>query len=254
MPTAERLRALRAYAALTFTLSQADKDVLRAAANTVVPAETVFTRFHTSGKMYPAGGDSGVVDFIDNFLVGGFLFAAGARRPPYVQLPAGVTKPAFPASGAGASWAVKQIGWLGDGARPSRPVPWPSELARLQALYRAGIDDLNARARALTAGTAGFADAGAAAVRDPILRQLHIEEAGAYDGKGEGNQPFFFTFLDHCCYACFADPAYGGNPGYVYWEMVNFPGPSFVRAGGPGPGQGWTWKALMGQFNRDWPA
>jgi len=255
LPAVLRLQAMRAYATLSFALSQADRDVLHAAANVVVPSETVFTRFNPAGKVYPAGGDAGVVDFIQNFLVGEFIFAAGAKRPPYVKLPAGVGAPAWPASGAGYMWPVKAMGWLGDAARPSRPYAWPSELARLQQLYRAGIDNLDQLAVAASGGIAkGFADPAAAPFREPILRTLHAQEAAQYDGQGEGNQPFFLTFLDHCCYACFGDPAYGGNPNYIYWEMVNFPGPSFVNGGGPSPGQGWTWKALTGPFNRDWPA
>jgi hypothetical protein len=41
---------------------------------------------------------------------------------------------------------------------------------------------------------------------------------------------------------------YGGNPGWVYWRMIGFTGPSFVNGGGPGPGQGWTADQMAAQF------
>jgi hypothetical protein len=243
-----RLDALRAYAALDFSLTPHERAVLTAAADTVMPASRVVTRHDPPpGRLFPSAGQTGAVDFIANLLDGSLLFAAGVRRPPYVRLPAGVTAPAFPGSGPMPLWPVKAMGWLGDPRpRPTRPRPWPSELARLQALYRQGVRDLDAAATPL-----GFA-AAPALLREAILRERHALEALAYDGHGEGGQPFFLTLLDHVAQACFADPAYGGNRGWVYWELVDFPGPSFIHAGGPSPGQGWTWRDLTGPFDRTW--
>jgi len=252
VPLRLRLNALEAHAALSFAFTAHERDVLRAAANTVVPGATVITRTSPPpGRFFPGAGDTGAVDFIENLLSGRMIFAAGARRPPYVALPPGVVAGTFPNSGALPMWRVKAIGWFGDqGGLPTRRRPWPSELQRLQGLYRNGVATLDALAQQVP-GTAGF-DAAPAAQRELILRRFHAQDAAAYDGQGEGGQPFFLTLLDHVAQACFGDPVYGGNRDYVYWELINFSGPSFVDGGGPGPGQGWTWRDLTGPFDRRW--
>jgi hypothetical protein len=186
----------------------------------------------------PSAADTGAVDYIENLLAGSMIFAAGVRRPPYVLRDA----PVFPSQGAYPLWAVKRMAWFGDGPRPTRPTPWPSELLRLQALYRNGVVTLDR-----AAAPDGF-DTAPAAQRELILRALHAQEAQQYDFKGEGNQPFFFTLLDHVAQACFGDPVYGGNRDWVYWRMIGFSGPSFVSFAGPGPGQGWTADDMAGQF------
>ena len=242
-PLPLRMRSLEAAASLSFGLTAHERAVLAAAANTVAPGATVQTR---GGPMtVPAAGDAGAVDYIANLLGGALLFAAGVRRPPYVPLPPGVTAPLFPHSGADTLWLVKRIAWFGDAPRATRPWAWPAELQRLQTLYRDGVAGLDAAVSPLT-----FDDAAAAPLREPVLRALHATEAAAYEGQGEGDQPFFLTFLDHVAQACFGDPVYGGNRNWVYWEMVNFSGPSFINAGGPAPGQGWTWQQMTGPFQR----
>ncbi|TMB89561.1 MAG: gluconate 2-dehydrogenase subunit 3 family protein [Chloroflexi bacterium] len=236
-----RARSLDALATLTFSFTLHERAVLKAAANTIAPGATVSTR---NGTMtVPSAGDAGAAAYIETLLGGAFLFAGGVRRPPYVPLPAGVTAPLFPHAGADALWAVKRMGWFGDAARLARPWAWPSELQRLQTLYRNGVSALDAAVAPLT-----FDAAAAAPLREPVLRQLHASEAAAYDGQGEGKQPFFLTLLDHVAEACFGDPVYGGNHDWVYWRMVNFSGPSFINGGGPAPGQGWTWQQLAGPF------
>jgi Gluconate 2-dehydrogenase subunit 3 len=236
LPLPLRLRALGAYAAAAFTFTPHQRAALAAAADTVVPGGTVSTR-HGSLTV-PSAGEAGVADYIENLLSGAMIFAAGVRRPPYVVPDA----PIFPAAGAYPLWTVKRIGWYGDGPRPTRPYPWPAELQRLQQLYTAGIAVLDNAVAPLTFDTAPGPQ------REAVLRALHAEEAAQYDGRGEGKQPFFLTFLDHVAQACFGDPVYGGNPNWVYWRMIGFTGPSFVDAGGPGPGQGWTADDMAGQF------
>jgi Gluconate 2-dehydrogenase subunit 3 len=242
-PLSLRLRALDAVAALSFAFTTHQRAVLMAAANTVAPGATVQTRRGTMSV--PSAGDAGAVDYIENLLSGALLFAAGVRRPPYVPLPAGVTAPLFPGSGADPLWRVKRLGWYGDEPRPTRPWRWPSELKRLQALYRDGVRSLDAAVAPLT-----FDADAAGPLREPVLRRLHADEAAAYDGQGEGGQPFFLTLLDHVAEACFGDPVYGGNPGWVYWDMLSFSGPSFINSGGPAPGQGWSWQQMTGPFQR----
>jgi hypothetical protein len=236
LPIPLRMRAVEAYAATAFTFTPHQRAVLQAAASTVVPGSTVQTRHGT--MTVPGAGDSGAVDYIENLLSGAMIFAAGVRRPPYVLTDA----PVFPAGGAYPLWAVKRIGWYGDGPRPTRPYAWPSELQRLQQLYRDGVAALDAATSPQTFDTAPQPQ------RETVLRALQAQEMLQYDGRGEGSQPFFLTLLDHVAQACFGDPVYGGNRGWVYWRMIGFSGPSFVNAGGPGPGQGWTADDMASQF------
>ena len=238
VPLPMRLRALNWVVAGSFELSGHERAVLKAAANTVIPGGTVMTRL--GPKTVPSAGDAGAVDFIESLLNGTLLFAAGVRRPPYVMPSA----PVFPKAGEFPLWKVKRMGWFGDGPRPARPTDWPSELTRLQSLYRDGIAALDTMAAPLTF------DQLPAPAQEALLRRRQAEETAGYNGQGEGDQPFFLTFLDHLAQACFGDPVYGGNRDWVYWEMINFSGPSFVNAGGPGPGQGWTWQQLTGPFQR----
>ena len=239
LPLELRLGALEALAVTGFAFSDHERRVLTAAADTVGPGGSVQTRL--GPKTVPGAGEAGAVDYIQNLLDGALIFAAGVRRPPYVLAGA----PVFPRPGADQLWAVKRMGWFGDPTpRPTRPYAWPSELARLQALYRNGVAGLDRATAPL-----GF-DQAPAPQREAVLRALQAAEVAAYDGQGEGGQPFFLTFLDHVAEACFGDPAYGGNRGWVYWDMLNFSGPSFINAGGPGPGQGWTWQQMTGPFQR----
>jgi hypothetical protein len=236
LPIPLRLRALDAYAATAFAFTAHQRAVLAAAADTVVPGGTVSTR-HGSMTV-PSAGEAGAVDYIENLLSGTMIFAAGVRRPPYVVPDA----PVFPSHGAYPLWTVKRIGWFGDGPRPTRPHPWPSELQRLQRLYAEGIAALDSAVAPLTFDTSP------APLREATLRAMHAQEAAAYNGRGEGNQPFLLTLLDHVAQACFGDPVYGGNRDWVYWRMIGFSGPSFVSFGGPGPRQGWTADDMAGQF------
>jgi len=250
LPVTMRIRAAQAYAASAFAFTAHERAVLVAAADTVIPAATVRGRMGT--MTVPGAGETGAVDFIENLLTGSLIFAAGTQRPGYVKLPPGVTAPQFPATGANAMWTVKRIGWYGDGPRPARPYRWPSELQRLQSLYHDGVASLDG---AVPGGD--FSNPAAAPFREPVLRAMQAEETSRYNGKGEGNQPFFLTLLDHLAQACFGDPVYGGNGGndptgknrWIYWKLIGFTGPSFINSGGPAPGQGWTAADMNRQFD-----
>ena len=240
LPPVLRLRALAAWAAVNFSFTPHQRAVLTAAADTVVPPGTVHTRRGTLVSV-PGAGATGTAKFIENLVSGGLIYAAGARRPPYVVKDA----PVFPAAGTVPLWTVKRFGWFGDpSSRATRLRPWPSELLRLQAQYVAGIAALDA------AVPGGDFSTAPAALREVVLRQRQAAEVAAFNGRGEGNQPFFLTFLDHVAQACFGDPGYGGNRDYVYWDMIDFSGPSYINSGGPGPGQGWTAEQLAGPFRR----
>lgn len=242
LPVPIRVRALAAYAAASFKFSSHERAVLVAAADVIVPGGQVPTP-HGSVTVRGAG-ETGAVDYIENLLSGAMIFAAGVRRPPYVRLPPGVTSAPFPAAGTNPLWTLKRIAWYGDGPRPTRPTPWPSELARLQKLYEDGVN-------ALDAATAphNFDDPASAPLRDGVLRRTYADEVAAYNGHGEGNQPFVMTLLDHVAQACFGDPVYGGNRDYEYWKLIRFSGPSFISFGGPGPGQGWTAEDMAAPFD-----
>ena len=257
LPTGIRLNALRAYATVGFSFTSHERAVLVAAANAVAPG-TDITGNMINGLTVPSAGIGGAVDYIQLLLQGSLLFAAGTRRPPYVTLPAGVTAGVFPSTGPVPLWNVKHKGWFGDDPRPTRPYPWPSELARLQKLYRDGVSALDAAPLALgDFSTANFAAQTAilAATYTNELNSYNVNFASTDPHQGsEGNQPFFLTLIDHVVEACFGDPVYGGNKNYIYWEMINFSGPSYISPGGPAPGQGWSWKDMTAPFDRTKPA
>jgi hypothetical protein len=249
LPPMVRLRALNAYAVTSFAFTDHERAVLKVAADTVVPGANVLTRYGL--RAIPSAGDTGTVDFIQNLLSGALIYAAGVQRADYA-MPVGLQAPVFPATGAVPMWTVKRLGWYGDGPRPTRPYAWPSELDRLQKLYRAGVVALDA---AVAPAAAGF-DVAPLAARENALRAMQVAEVTVYNGRGEGNQPFFLTLLDHVAQACFGDPIYGGNGGndptgknrWIYWKMIGFNGPSYTSFGGPGPNQGWTAAQMAGPF------
>ena len=244
VPLPLRLRASDVAAATAFELSDHERAVLGVAADTVVPAGTVQTR--AGQRAVPSAGEAGAVDYVENLLSGAILYAAGVRRPPYVPLPHGVVATAFPRSGTNPLWTAKRIAWYGDPfARPTRPQPWPSELVRLQTLYRDGVAALDAAVAPLT-----FDAPAAAVLREPVLRRLQAAEAAQLAGRGETGEPFFHTFLGHVAEACFGDPVYGGNRGWVYWDVCGFTGPSFIASAGQIPGNGWTAEQMTAGFVR----
>jgi hypothetical protein len=252
LPSVLRLDALRAYAQVSFAFTPPERRVLVSAANTIVPGATVQTRY--GPRAIPGAGDAGAALFIENLLTGAMIYAAGTQRPDYA-MPPGTHASPFPGPGQLAMWAVKRAGWFGDVARPPhRPAPWPSELARLQGLYRAGIASLNG---AVQPAASSF-DAAPQPVREAVLRKLQQTEVTAYNGAGEGGQPFFLTLLDHVAQACFGDPVYGGNGGnkppghrwrWIYWKMVGFNGPSYTAFAGKLPGNGWTAAEMSAPFH-----
>lgn len=262
MPTALRVGALRAYAALLpFSFTAHERLVLSAAANAVMPGTDITgipisTRLGT--KSVPSAGNAGAVDYIEQLLNGAMIFAAGTRRPPYLTLPAGVTAGPFPSTGAAPLWLVKAMGWRGDDTtRPTRPYKWPSELVRLRQLYQDGVAALDAAAFPTTSNLASLP------AQTAILQTMYTQELNTYNVNpastdphqgSEGGQAFVLTLLDHVVEACFGDPVYGGNKDYVYWDMINFTGPSYISPGGPAPGQGWTWKDMTAPFDRTKPA
>jgi hypothetical protein len=260
-----RLTAMRAFAAASFNFTAHERAVLKAAANAIAPGTDITgipINTRLGPKSVPSAGNAGAVDYIELLLQGTLLYSAGTQRPPYVKLPAGVVAKPFPSTGADPLWTVKKMGWFGDNrTRPTRPFKWPSELAKLQKLYQDGVVALDGMAFPTASNLVTLP------VQTVILTTLYTQEFNQYNAnpltqndpyQGAENsvnsnnrhQPFFFTMLDHVCEACFGDPVYGGNKSYVYWDMINFTGPSYINKNGPAPGQGWSWFDMTTPYDR----
>ncbi len=144
--------------------------------------------------------------------------AQAARAAPYVNLsPAeaatleAVVARLIPndANGPGAleAGAARYIdGALGDALGAHRPA------------YAAGLAALESYARA-TAG-AGFA-ALAPERQDAVLTDLEQNRA---TGFTPSSAAFFDLVLGHTFEGTFGDPHYGGNQGFVGWELLGYPG------------------------------
>ncbi|MGZ3364065.1 MAG: gluconate 2-dehydrogenase subunit 3 family protein, partial [Caulobacteraceae bacterium] len=83
-------------------------------------------------------------------------------------------------------------------------------LSASREAYRAGLTALDARARSLKGQTfARLADAD----QDAVLMALEKEDPG-----------FFGLVRGHTLQGTFGDPYYGGNAGFVGWDMIGYPG------------------------------
>lgn len=91
-------------------------------------------------------------------------------------------------------------------------------LAASLPAYRAGLAALDRFAE--TAAGGRFARLPAAA-QDGVLRAV---EHGSAAGFGGGSAAFFAMVRSHTIQGTFSDPAYGGNEGFVGWELIGYPG------------------------------
>ena len=83
--------------------------------------------------------------------------------------------------------------------------------------YRAGLDALEAEARAATG--AGFADLDAAR-QDALLRQV---EAGQVTASWPIDPAaFFHDAVEHAMEGFYGDPGNGGNHDTISWRMIGF--------------------------------
>ena len=81
--------------------------------------------------------------------------------------------------------------------------------------YVGGLAALDSHAR--SSKGAGFVELGDAD-QDEVLADLQ-------DGRAEGvPQGFFNTVRTHTIQGTFSDPFYGGNAGFVGWDMIGYPG------------------------------
>ncbi len=93
------------------------------------------------------------------------------------------------------------------------------QLAHLHATYRAGLDGLDAEARAEFAQ--GFADL-ATDQQDGVLGRVETGSVSA--AWTTPPQGFFTTLVNHTAEGYYADPGQGGNRDRVSWQMVGFNG------------------------------
>ena len=91
-------------------------------------------------------------------------------------------------------------------------------LAASLPAYRAGLAALDRFAETAAAGR--FARLPAAA-QDRVLRAV---ERGSAPGFAGGSAAFFALVRSHTIQGTFSDPAYGGNAGFVGWELIGYPG------------------------------
>lgn len=91
-------------------------------------------------------------------------------------------------------------------------------LAPQRGLYSTGLAAIDAYAR-LKYGTAFVALPPTA--QDGVLQ---VVERGLPSESMEDSAAFFALLRDHTLQGTFCDPYYGGNAGYVGWDMIGYPG------------------------------
>lgn len=103
----------------------------------------------------------------------------------------------------------------GPGAREARAAHYidrslAGALSASRETYRAGLSALDARARRMKdQAFARLSDAD----QDAVLIALQAADPG-----------FFSLVRDHTLQGTFGDPYYGGNAGFVGWDMIGYPG------------------------------
>ena len=105
----------------------------------------------------------------------------------------------------------------GPGAREARAAHYidrslAGALSASRETYRTGLSALDARARARQMKGQAFARL-PEADQDAVLIALQAADPG-----------FFSLVREHTLQGTFGDPYYGGNAGFVGWEMIGYPG------------------------------
>jgi gluconate 2-dehydrogenase gamma chain len=94
-------------------------------------------------------------------------------------------------------------------------------LAASREAYRVGLSALDAHARESRGG--GFASLGPEA-QDAVLTDFQTGKVGSFPGAAG----FFALMRAHTLQGTFGDPYYGGNEGFVGWDMLGYPGVRIV--------------------------
>jgi gluconate 2-dehydrogenase gamma chain len=97
-------------------------------------------------------------------------------------------------------------------------------LAAFRETYRSGLSATDANARASKGKP--FAQLNAAD-QDAILADM---EANAATGFTPDSRTFFDLVRTHTIQGTFSDPFYGGNAGFVGWDLIGYPGVRLAAA------------------------
>ena len=152
--------------------------------------------------------------------------ALGARRPEQ-QDPAGASFDTLTAAEGETLEAITArlipTDDYGPGATEARATRYIDRalggaLAASLPVYREGLRAVDRFSE--TAAGGRFADLPADA-QDGVLRAI---EHGSAPGFAGGSAPFFAMVRSHTIQGTFSDPAYGGNEGFVGWELLGYPG------------------------------
>lgn len=153
----------------------------------------------------PGATEAGVVRFIDRYLSGIRFIYAAQKGDGFLEL-------------------------AGKDAEA-----WRARMFDMQRTYRAGIRQLDERAREL--GGADFADldperqdvvlvALSGRPRPAAVQLGNSESAGAFQmGAFDDGLGFFDALVSHTRQGFYSDPIYGGNKDRVGWRVIGFPGP-----------------------------
>jgi gluconate 2-dehydrogenase gamma chain len=103
----------------------------------------------------------------------------------------------------------------GPGAREARAAHYidrslAGALAASRETYRTGLSALDARARQMKGQAFG--------------RLSEADQDAALVALQAANPAFFSMVRDHTLQGTFGDPYYGGNAGFVGWDMIGYPG------------------------------
>ncbi len=151
--------------------------------------------------------------------------ALGARRPE--QAPAGASFDTLTAAEGETLEAITArlipTDDYGPGATEARATRYIDRalggaLAASLPAYREGLRAVDRFSE--TAAGGRFADLPADA-QDGVLRAI---EHGSASGFAGGSAAFFAMVRSHTIQGTFSDPAYGGNEGFVGWELLGYPG------------------------------
>jgi gluconate 2-dehydrogenase gamma chain len=152
--------------------------------------DAAIARLIPADDLGPGAKETGVTDFIDGQLAGGF----GRADRWYMQPP------------------------FKDGTAQQG---FQSELAPAE-LYRAAISAIDQHCRTSLDGRA-FAEL-EQAEQDELLSSL---ESGEVDLGEIDSEAFFKMLRDNTIEGFFSDPMYGGNQDFGGWRLIGFPGPRY---------------------------
>ena len=146
------------------------------------------------------------------------VLAQAAAGAPYVNLTAGAAATLEALVARLIPSDANGPGALEAGAARYIDASLGGALAAHRQAYAAGLAALEAYARASSAGS--FA-ALPSERQDELIADLEQNRA---PGFASSSSAFFELVLGHTFEGTFSDPHYGGNRGFVGWELIGYPG------------------------------